>query len=150
WGTEYDFGANSDQQRWARQLLASPDIDVILGCHAHVVQPFEKINDKWVVYGMGNEVARHSDPIDASREGVMPRFTFTEVEPGHWKITKAEALPTWVDLTPKIRIVELARALADPGTPAPQRSVYQAAYDRISTYVRSRGAGQMGLIIGGG
>jgi hypothetical protein len=84
-------------------LLAAPEIDRILGCHAHVVQPFGKINGKWVVYGMGNEVARHEDPVDASREGVMPRFTFTETTPGHWQITKAEVLPTWVDLTPKIR-----------------------------------------------
>jgi hypothetical protein len=85
---------------------------------------------------MGNEVARHEDPVDASREGVMPRFTFTETTtettPGHWQITKAEALPTWVDLTPKIRIVELSRALADRATPAPQRAVYQAG--SASTY----------------
>jgi poly-gamma-glutamate synthesis protein (capsule biosynthesis protein) len=150
WGTEYDFGANADQQRWALQLLAAPEIDLILGCHAHVVQPFEKINGKWVVYGMGNEVARHSDPVDASREGVMPRFTFTEAEPGHWKITKAEAVPTWVDLTPSIRVVELPRALADPATPAAQRAVYQAASDRISRYLRSRGAGLAGLTMAGG
>lgn len=147
WGTEYDFGADTDQQRWAMQLLAAPEIDLILGCHAHVVQPFEKINGKWVAYGMGNEVARHEDPVDASREGVMPRFTFTETAPGHWEITKAEALPTWVDLTPKIRIVELPRVLADPATPAPQRAVYQAAYDRISKYLRSRAAGLGGLVV---
>jgi hypothetical protein len=147
WGTEYDFGADADQQRWAMQLLAAPEIDLILGCHAHVVQPFEKINGKWVAYGMGNEVARHEDPVDASREGVMPRFTFTETAPGHWEITKAEALPTWVDLTPKIRIVELPRVLADPATPAPQRAVYQAAYDRISKYLRSRAAGLGGLVV---
>jgi poly-gamma-glutamate synthesis protein (capsule biosynthesis protein) len=147
WGTEYDFGADTDQQRWAMRLLAAPEIDLILGCHAHVVQPFEKINGKWVAYGMGNEVARHEDPVDASREGVMPRFTFTETAPGHWEITKAEALPTWVDLTPKIRIVELPRVLADPATPAPQRAVYQAAYDRISKYLRSRAAGLGGLTV---
>src|SRR5262249_50527505 len=147
WGTEYDFGANADQKRWALQLLAAPEIDLILGCHAHVVQPFEKINGKWVVYGMGNEVARHSDPVDASREGVMPRFTFTETTPSHWEVTKAEALPTWVDLTPRIRIVELPRALADPATPGPQRAADQAAYDRIGRYVGSRGAGLVGLTI---
>ncbi len=149
WGTEYDFGANADQQRWAAQLLAAPEIDLILGCHAHVVQPFEKINGKWVVYGMGNEVARHSDPVDASREGVMPRFTFTETRPGHWEITKAEALPTWVDLTPSIRIVELPKALADPATPAAQRTVYQAALERINRYLRARGAGPAGLVVVG-
>jgi Bacterial capsule synthesis protein PGA_cap len=150
WGTEYDFDANADQQRWARQLLAAPEIDLILGCHAHVVQPFEKINGKWVVYGMGNEVARHSDPVDASREGVMPRFTFTETTPGHWEVTAAAAVPTWVDLTPAIRIVDLPRALADPATPPAARAVYQAAFQRISGHLLSRGAGQAGLVVVGG
>jgi hypothetical protein len=149
WGTEYDFDANPDQQRWARQLLAAPEIDLILGCHAHVVQPFEKINGKWVVYGMGNEVARHSDPVDASREGVMPRFTFTEATPGHWEVTRAEAVPTWVDLTPAIRIVDLPRALADPATPPAARAVYRAAFQRISGHLRSRGAGPAGLVVVG-
>src|SRR5262249_60430161 len=93
---------------------------------------------------------RHADPVDASREGVMPRFTFTETTPGHWEVTKAEALPTWVDLTPRIRIVELPRALADPATTGSQRAAYQAAYDRISRYVSSRGAGLVGLTVVGG
>jgi poly-gamma-glutamate capsule biosynthesis protein CapA/YwtB (metallophosphatase superfamily) len=150
WGTEYHVGANADQRRWARQLLTAPEIDLILGCHAHVVQPFERINGKWVVYGMGNEVAHHSDhPVDATREGVMPRFTFAETAPGHWRITKAEALPTWVDLVPRIHIVEVARALADPATPAPQRAIYRAAYQRIDKHLRSRGAGLAGLVVAG-
>nr|WP_240943211.1 CapA family protein [Planosporangium thailandense] len=147
WGTEYDVNADADQVRWAQQLTAAPEIDLILGCHAHVVQPFEKVNGKWVVYGMGNEVARHEDPIDASREGVMPRFTFTESAPGHWEVTKAEAVPTWVDLTPTIHIVELPKVLADPAVPAAQRAVYQAAYNRISTQLRSRGADRTGLTV---
>ena len=65
-----------------------------------------RIKQHQLVYSAlkGNEVARHSDPVDASREGVMPRFTFTETAPGHWEVTTAEAVPTWVDLTPAIRI----------------------------------------------
>jgi hypothetical protein len=140
WGTEYDHGANADQLRLARQLLASPEIDLILGCHAHVVQPFEKIGDKWVVYGMGNEIARHADPVDATREGVMPRFTLTEVTPGHWRVTKAEAIPTWADFTPDIHLVELPAALADPATPPSQLAIYRAAHARIAGYVRARHA----------
>ena len=40
WGTEYDHNATAEQTDEADRLLASPDIDVILGDHAHVVQPF--------------------------------------------------------------------------------------------------------------
>jgi poly-gamma-glutamate synthesis protein (capsule biosynthesis protein) len=49
--------------------------------------------------------------------------------------------------TPKIRIVYLPRALADPATPAAARGVYQAAYDRISRYVLGRGADTTGLTV---
>ncbi|MBB5871031.1 poly-gamma-glutamate synthesis protein (capsule biosynthesis protein) [Allocatelliglobosispora scoriae] len=100
WGTEYAHQPSSAQVNLARKLLASPDIDLILGCHAHVVQPMSKINGKWVAYGMGNQVAHHADPINANREGIMPRFAFTETSPGHWTATSAEAIPVWMQLDP--------------------------------------------------
>jgi poly-gamma-glutamate capsule biosynthesis protein CapA/YwtB (metallophosphatase superfamily) len=59
---------------------ACTDIDLILGDHVHVVQPIEKIGDKWVAYGMGNEVAFQNQAQD-TRDGIMPRFTFTEIRP---------------------------------------------------------------------
>ncbi|WP_412544542.1 CapA family protein [Longispora sp. K20-0274] len=95
WGTEYQHEADDSQQRIARDLLASPYVDLILGAHVHVVQPFERIGDKWVAYGMGNQVAWQNQALD-TRDGVMPRFTFTESAPGVWKVSKAEALPTWM------------------------------------------------------
>jgi hypothetical protein len=148
WGTEYDHDPTGEQQQLATKLLAAPEIDLIVGCHAHVVQPFAKIGNKWVAYGMGNEVAKHDDPVDGTREGVMPRFTFTMDSTGHWQVTKAEAIPTWVDLTPAIRIVDLPVALAATATTDPNRhATYQAAYNRISGYLRSSGADASSLTI---
>jgi Bacterial capsule synthesis protein PGA_cap len=147
WGTEYQHEPDADQQNLARQILASPHIDVILGHHAHVVQPIEQIGGKWVVYGMGNELARHAEPINDNREGIMARVTFTEQAPKRWKVTKIEAIPTWVDLEPDIRLVELSRAIADPRTPESRRSTYRAAMDRIRGYLFSRGAQQAGLVL---
>ena len=43
----------------ARALTASPYVDLVLGEHAHVVQPITKVNGKWVVYGMGNMIAQN-------------------------------------------------------------------------------------------
>jgi poly-gamma-glutamate synthesis protein (capsule biosynthesis protein) len=95
---------------------------------------------------MGNEVARHEDPVDASREGVMARFTFTRTAPGHWHVTAADAIPTWVELTPAIRIVDLPAALSAGASVNPARQAEnQAAYARISGYVRARGADTAGL-----
>jgi poly-gamma-glutamate synthesis protein (capsule biosynthesis protein) len=140
WGIEYDHRANPSQVSLARRLLAAPEIDLILGGHAHVVQPLEKINGKWVAYGMGNQIARQSDAHPARHEGVMPRFTFTEQAPGHWVVTTVEAIATWIDVTPRIRIVDLAAAIADPSTSSARRHTYLAAYRRITGYLQSRGA----------
>ena len=147
WGTEYDHLATQEQQDQAAALLASPDIDVILGDHAHVVQPAQRINGKWVIYCMGNQISRHADPIAESREGVMPEFTFTEVAPHKFTITKAEAVPTWMDDSPKLRLIDLPVALADPATPADRRATYQRAYDQIATYLDAYGARTHGFVI---
>ncbi|PZS13931.1 MAG: poly-gamma-glutamate biosynthesis protein [Pseudonocardiales bacterium] len=147
WGTEYDHLATQQQRDQAAALLASPDVDVILGDHAHVVQPSEQLHGKWVIYCMGNQISRHADPIAESREGIMPKFTFTEVAPHTFKITRAEAIPTWMDDAPKLRLIDLPAALADPTTPAPQRATYQHAYDQIVGYVDAYGAGKQGFVI---
>ncbi len=138
WGVEYDHTPNADQKALATRLLASPDIDLILGCHEHVVQPIGTASGKWVVYGMGNQLARHAKPVNANREGIMPEFTFTEVSAGRWRVTTAAVIPTWVTLDP-IRVINLPAALASRDLPAATRATYQAALDRITRYVDGLG-----------
>lgn len=147
WGTEYDHLATPTQLEQANKLLASPDVDLILGDHAHVIQPMLKIDDKWVIFCMGNLVARHSKPIDDNREGVLAKFTFSEVRPHVFRVSRAEAIPVWMELEPKLRLVDLPRALADPVTTPEQRVVYQDAWNRIAGYLDAYGAVKAGLVI---
>jgi hypothetical protein len=147
WGTEYQHTPDASQQQWADQLIGSPDIDLILGHHAHVVQPVQRRGDKWIVFGMGNQLARHADPIEANREGVMARITFTEAGSGRWRISRTEAIPTWTDLSPAIRLVDLPAALREPDTPADRRRVYRAAYDRVGRHVAALGGVRSGLVV---
>jgi poly-gamma-glutamate synthesis protein (capsule biosynthesis protein) len=149
WGTEYQHTPNKQQAALAKELMASPDIDLILGHHAHVVQPIEQINGKWVVYGMGNQVAHHDKPVNDNREGIMPTITFQETTPGHWTATKIVVTPVWMTLSPRDRLTNLATALADKDITASRRETYQAAFDRIRGYVLSRGAGEHGLTFDG-
>ncbi|MGH3623736.1 MAG: CapA family protein, partial [Sciscionella sp.] len=69
WGTEDQHKVTAQQRRLAHRLLADGSIDLIVGCHAHVVQPFARIDGKWVAYGMGNLVARHDEPLGSTEEG---------------------------------------------------------------------------------
>lgn len=147
WGKELVHEPSGDQLYWARQLIRDPNIDLIIGHHAHVVQPFEKVGDKWIAYGVGNTLARHDFPIDANREGVIATFTFTE-QPNHrWRVTRAQATPIWLSLKPTIRVVDLPAAIKHMPEIDRRRTLYTAAIDRITSYLNARGAGKAGLEI---
>jgi Bacterial capsule synthesis protein PGA_cap len=148
-GTEYQQAPNAQQLSLARTLLASPDIDLILGAHVHVPQPFQEIDGKWIAYGMGNQIA--TQPFSKpTQDGVMPRFTFTETSPGHFQVTKAEAIPTFdymgEDGGP-YRLIDLPRALATPGLDPRRKALYAASWHRTATEVDKMGAAKDGLVV---
>jgi poly-gamma-glutamate capsule biosynthesis protein CapA/YwtB (metallophosphatase superfamily) len=136
WGTEYQHEITKDQEQQAKKLLADKNIDLIIGHHAHVVQPFEEVNGKWVAYGLGNSVAKHSDPRGSTEEGAAARFRFVKGADG-WKVDKAEFLPTLMQLTPQLRLFDLTE------NPSGERGA--EALKATSEVVLSRGAEKDGL-----
>ena len=90
---EYDHDPTDAQVAAVRALLASPDVDLVLGHHAHVVQPFEQIAGEWAAYGLGNHVAEHATRGYPTEDSVMARFTFTRGDDGRFTVTAAEAVP---------------------------------------------------------
>ncbi|MGN6606854.1 MAG: CapA family protein [Jatrophihabitans sp.] len=147
WGIEYDHLATADQRSIARQLLTSGAVDLILGDHAHVVQPAERIDGRWVFYGMGNQISRHADPIAESREGVMPSVTFTETLPHHFVATRAAAIVTWMQDAPALRLIDVHRALASSGLSAAKRTEFAAARSAARRYLAAYGALRAGLVV---
>lgn len=137
WGTEYQQTATAEQRRIAQRLLGDPAVDLIIGHHAHVVQPFEKINGKWVAYGLGNSIARHSEPRGTTEEGVIGRFRFVPTGTG-WTVDRAEYVPTVIDLGPPIRLRTASSPDIDPSRSA-------KALQGTDEVVLSRGAGEAGL-----
>jgi poly-gamma-glutamate synthesis protein (capsule biosynthesis protein) len=133
---EYQHEVTVDQRELAKKLLADGSIDLIVGHHAHVVQPIEKIGDKWVAYGLGNLVARHSEPRGSTEEGTAARFRFTHTAQG-WTVDKAEYIPTLLQLGPPIRLADLTS-----GTPGTRGEEALNATDKV---VLSRGAAAEGL-----
>ncbi|WP_414637987.1 CapA family protein [Actinophytocola sp.] len=138
WGIENQHEPTAEQRAIAAQVLADPAVDLIVGHHAHVVQPFEKINGKWVAYGLGNQVARHETPRGTTEEGVMARFRFVRGASG-WTVDRAEYLPTLVDLGPPIRLRDLT---APSDVDSARRAEALARTDQV---VRSLGAAEEGL-----
>ncbi|NUT33158.1 MAG: CapA family protein [Hamadaea sp.] len=132
WGTEYRHQPDRAQLDWARRLSGG-EIDLVLGHHAHVVQPVRRIGKTWFAFGLGNQLARHADPRPETREGLMVRVTFAR-QAGRWGVERVEALPTWVEITPRIRLVDLRTALTDGALSAERRREYQAALERVLGY----------------
>lgn len=61
WGNEYAHGITAEQQAVAEALAAVPGaVDLVIGHHAHVVQPISKVGDLWVVWGLGNLLSNNS------------------------------------------------------------------------------------------
>lgn len=145
WGNEYQRAPSDTQRVLAARLLASPHIDLVYGHHAHVVQPFERVDDKWVAYGLGNHVAEQTVVEEATHEGVMARFEFTAATGGRWRVTRAEYLPTAVSRSQPYRLVDLTRLLADERLEGARRLALEVAYRHISAAVNSLGAGRDGL-----
>lgn len=147
WGTEYQNEADAGQTGLARELLAGPEIDLIIGHHVHVVQPFEKIGDKWVAYGLGNLTARFPDGSpEKTQDAAVPVFTFTRTA-GGWRVTDVAVRATFMEYRPAARVVDLAAALADRATNDGRRADYARIRDRISGFLDLLGARRDGLRI---
>ncbi|MET9154923.1 CapA family protein [Streptomyces griseoflavus] len=152
WGTEWQDAPDERQTALARSLTASntggrPDIDLILGTHAHVPQAYEKVNGTWVVYGMGDQVAGemtdHDGALDPrGNQSTLGRFTFAPParEGGRWEVARAEFVPQFFDVDAG-RVVNLNQALA-------RGAELRSVRDRIRDVVLSRGAAQDGLRMG--
>ncbi|MDQ8705054.1 CapA family protein [Streptomyces sp. LHD-70] len=148
WGTEWQNEPDAQQLRLAEELTASrtagrPDIDLIIGTHAHVPQAYEKVNGTWVVYGMGDQVAgeminHDGAQDDRGNQSTIGRFTFAPPKSpgGRWKVTRAEFVPFFFD-------PDAGRALNLDE--AAQRGAYEETRDRVRRVVLSQGAAKQGL-----
>lgn len=137
WGADHQRGPTPGQVALARELLASPDIDLIVGHHVHVVQPFARATGgKWVAYGVGDLVA--ADGRDRG-EGLIARFTFTLAD-GRWSVSRAEFIPTYVDAGPPLRVIDVPAALRARGIAPARRAFLRGIVDRTSGVVYSRRA----------
>ncbi|MFF3837536.1 CapA family protein [Streptomyces sp. NPDC001930] len=152
WGSEWQTAPDERQLTLGRALTASqsggrPDIDLIIGTHAHVPQAYEKVNGTWIIYGMGDQIAgdmiNHEGAYDPrGNQGSIGRFTFgpPRTPGGRWEVTKAEFVPQWFD-TGRGRVVNLGAADgADPRL--------TEIRDTVRRVVLSRGAAEDGLVMG--
>lgn len=143
WGEEYGTEPSAAQSEIAELVLDTAEVDLLFGHHAHVVQPMDVIDGRWVVYGLGNMLADQSTPAEGVRDGITARFAFAERPDGTFAVTTAEYVPTYTtddDVSGEVRLLDLQAALADPATDTVTRGVLEEALARIEADVDLLGA----------
>lgn len=106
WGWEYSVDPSDFQRRVAEEVLTDGAVDLILGHHAHVVQPIDVIDGRYVVYGMGNHLSnqqsRWGPSYYSTEDGLLVIAHVAEQPDGSFATESIEVVPTWVrfdDLT---------------------------------------------------
>jgi poly-gamma-glutamate synthesis protein (capsule biosynthesis protein) len=115
WGNEMSHQLNSQQVSVADALTKSGFVDLIVGHHAHVVQPIEKVNGVWVMYGMGNVLSNLPTderwPASSQDAGVFT-ITMRRSTAGKVSFDTPVVHPTWVDKQNGWIIRDISKMLA--------------------------------------
>ena len=145
WGTEYRVEPNDQQVEVAAAVAASGAVDLIVGHHAHVVQPVEVIGDTPVIFGLGNFLSNQSANccVAASQDGVIAQVHIQETRASRQSegppefVTWLTHVPTWVDRS-DFTIVPVAERLGDD-LGADERRRLERSLDRTESAIEARG-----------
>lgn len=119
WGVEYQSHPNDDQTELAEALAASGEVDLIIGNHPHVPQPFALLDGgpdgdgMWVAYSLGNFISNQDDKCCVPETGTGLFMTATVVKPvdGPARVTGLEWTPMTVDRVGGQRVYPLVDLL---------------------------------------
>ena len=108
WGNEYQLSPN-DTQKAIAQKLCELGVDVIVGGHPHVIQPFETLTSSTghkthCIYSIGNAVSNQnrntlSDIRNSkyTEDGMIFGIKYNLWNDGSVEISEISILPTWVN-----------------------------------------------------
>ena len=114
WGEEYRTDPTARQLEAADRLLRAPDVDLVLGHHAHVVQPVIVHDGKAAALGLGNFLTNQpgddKNPCRScpphTQDGMIAWFSVADGANGP-QVDDAGYVPTWVDRTNAYEIVPI-------------------------------------------
>lgn len=133
WGEEGVHRPTSFQYAVADQITASGAIDLVVGHHAHVVQPIEQINGIWVLFGLGNILSNlptSSRWPAASQDAAVVTVDMTVDERGDVTVGRPIAHPTWVDKDAGWTVLLVDHELARDDLSAGQRGRLERSLER--------------------
>ena len=97
WGEEHRHAPTAYQQDLARRLMQTGAIDLIVGHHAHVIQPIRRVQGRYVAYGLGNSLSGMTAAMftPSVQDGMVLLVAFGR-GPHGWHVEKVRYAPTWV------------------------------------------------------
>ena len=123
-GDEYSHTPSDQQVAVFHALARSPYVDFVYGHHSHVVEPIEKIEGTWAVFGLGNFVAQQETAVPDTYRGVIAHVHFAQRVDGTYHAERPTYTPT-VITDPHVygatRVLDATRLLTEPGVPASLR-----------------------------
>jgi poly-gamma-glutamate synthesis protein (capsule biosynthesis protein) len=136
WGSQT---AVSDSQRSiAENVTASGMVDLIVGHHAHMVQPIEQVNGIWTVFGLGNSLSFHPTdgvPQANTQDGMIVTVNVVRKDGGGFTVERPIVYPTWVDKYDGIVIRLVKQGLNDPSLSAAVKEQLQMSLNRTTKVV---------------
>ncbi|WP_326502560.1 CapA family protein [Rothia nasimurium] len=141
-GDEYVHEPSAQQVEVAHALVDSGEFDLIVGQHAHAVQPIEYYKGTWIVYGMGNNLTELSPSYVANNEGIMVNPIFERGEDGTWQVRDFRWVSSTMVDNPAYRY-----CITSPSRPASHcvdEDYAQQSNARIQQIVESMGAAEAG------
>jgi Bacterial capsule synthesis protein PGA_cap len=140
WGSQYVTAPTAYQVDVATRVMKSPAVDLILGHHAHVVQPIGRFGKRYVVYGLGNFLsnmtASCSGCTAAVQDGMIVHIAVRE-RGKRFVVDRIGYTPTWVEQGTTWRVLPVAATLDARGTPDGLRTLLEASWMRTIAAVTS-------------
>jgi hypothetical protein len=125
-GDEYSHAPSAQQLAVFGRLARSPYVDFVYGHHSHVVEPIRRVHGKWVIYGLGNFVAQQETSVPDTYRGVIAHVTFVRGRDGTYRAARPTYSGTVITDPHEFgetRVLDAARLLTEPGTPAALRQL---------------------------
>jgi poly-gamma-glutamate synthesis protein (capsule biosynthesis protein) len=142
WGVEYTHTPTAWQIEVADRLARAGTIDLIVGHHAHVVQPLARIDRTWVAYGLGNILSGMTSSLGtpAVQDGVV--LLAEAVRRGErWRIARLSVVPTSVEYG-TWRILPIRRTLVHERPTAALRTELLASEERTLSALAALGVAE--------
>ena len=143
WGTEYQTSPNNEQKDLA-DFLFQNGVNIILGNHPHVLQPFEKrtvtledgsTQDGFIIYALGNFICDQN--AENTRNSIILNLSITKQVDGSITVDNIDYIPIYMYKNPsktiqKMKVLNIEKTLSLYET-GQDTSIGESTYNYLKT-----------------